>query len=126
MPLCCSPDPFTATPAAYHDAFTLVSNPGSRIRLPVGWLLPATTGDRYLICSDGLFSELPDDIILPLLAVGVPQQAADALVAAAVDEGGRDNVTVVVVDIDADDDDADETTLPREALPKAGQPGEGW
>src|SRR5580693_6797152 len=37
--------------------------------LPDHWLLPATTGDRYLICSDGLFSELPDDIILPLLAV---------------------------------------------------------
>src|ERR1700728_2208723 len=82
--------------------------------LPDHWLLPATTGDRYLICSDGLFSELPDDIILPLLAVGVPQQAADALVAAAVDEGGRDNVTVVVVDIDADDDAADETPLPRQ------------
>ena len=37
--------------------------------------------------------------------------------AAAYDAGGRDNVTAVVVDIDSDDDDADETTLPREALP---------
>jgi len=87
--------------------------------LPDHWLLPAVTGDRYLICSDGLFSELPDDVILPLLAAGVPQQAAEALVAAACNAGGHDNVTVVVVDIDADDDAAaaDEATPPRDQLP---------
>jgi protein phosphatase len=92
--------------------------------LPDHWLLPAISGDRYLICSDGLFSELPDDAILPLLAAGVPQQAAETLVAAACDAGGHDNVTVVVVDIDADDDAADETTLPREALTLGRPPGE--
>ena len=92
--------------------------------LPDHWPLPAVTGDRYLICSDGLFSELPDEVILPLLAAGAPQQAADALVAAACDAGGHDNVTVVVVDIDADDA-AVETIPPREALPLGKQPGEG-
>ena len=86
--------------------------------LPDHWLLPAVGGDRYLICSDGLFSELPDEVILPLLAAGSPQQAAEALVAAANDAGGHDNVTVVVVDVDSDDDGADEATLPREALSK--------
>jgi PPM family protein phosphatase len=96
--------------------------------LPDHWLLPAISGDRYLICSDGLFSELPDEVILPLLSAGSPQQAAEALVAAANDAGGRDNVTVVVVDIDADAD-ADgvgETTLPDEAPPLQGPPAEGW
>jgi protein phosphatase len=84
---------------------------------PDHWLLPAVGGDRYLICSDGLFSELPDEVILPLLAVGSPQQVAETLVAAANDAGGRDNVTVIVVDIVSDDDDgADEATLPREVL----------
>jgi serine/threonine protein phosphatase PrpC len=63
------------------------------------WLRPAIAGERYLICSDGLFGELPDEVILALLAVGSPQQAADALVSAANDAGGRDNVTVVIVDI---------------------------
>jgi serine/threonine protein phosphatase PrpC len=87
-------------------------------RLPDHWLLPAIGGDRYLICSDGLFSELPDEAILRLLAADSPQQAAEALVAAANDAGGRDNVTVIVVDIDSDDDGADEATLPREALSK--------
>jgi PPM family protein phosphatase len=84
---------------------------------PDHWLLPAITGDRYLICSDGLFSELPDEAIRPLLAAGDPQSAAVTLVGAACDAGGRDNVTAVVVDIDSDDDDADDATVPREALP---------
>ncbi|MGH3244627.1 MAG: hypothetical protein ACRDOI_00200, partial [Trebonia sp.] len=90
------------------------------------------------ICSDGLFSELPDEVILALLAVGPPEQAADALVAAANDAGGHDNVTVVVVDIESDDDGADETTVPREMLGAARRgdeppyprgdvrSGEGW
>ena len=80
------------------------------------WLLPATGGDRYLVCSDGLFNEVPDEVILALLSTGGPQQAADALVVAANEAGGHDNVTAVVVDIDSDDDGADETTLPREVL----------
>ena len=84
---------------------------------PDHWLLPPVTGDRYLVCSDGLFSELPDDAILPLLAAGAPQQAADALVAAACDAGGHDNVTVVVVDIDAGDHAAEEATLVHDTLP---------
>ncbi|HVT70536.1 MAG TPA: protein phosphatase 2C domain-containing protein [Trebonia sp.] len=65
------------------------------------WLLPPVPGDRYLLCSDGLSGELREEDMLPLLAAGNPQQAADALVAAANDAGGRDNVTVIVVDIEA-------------------------
>jgi protein phosphatase len=93
--------------------------------MPDHWLLPAIGGDRYLVCSDGLFSELPDEVIRPLLAAGTPQQAADALVSAANDAGGRDNVTVVVVDIESDDDGADERTLPREVLSRPTTVGEG-
>ncbi len=93
----------------------------NRAILPDYWLLPAIAGDRYLLCSDGLFSELPEDQILSLLAGGDPQYAAMALVAAANEAGGHDNVTVIIldVDVDVDDDDqaADEATIPREQLP---------
>jgi protein phosphatase len=68
---------------------------------PDHWLVPPIVGDRYLICSDGLSGELPDEAIAQLLAPGLPQQAAETLVAAANEAGGRDNVTVVVVDIAA-------------------------
>jgi PPM family protein phosphatase len=83
------------------------------------WLVPAIAGDRYLLCSDGLFSELPDDQILPLLAEADPQRAATALVDAADQAGGRDNITVIVVDVGAVDDDraADGDTMPRDLLP---------
>jgi PPM family protein phosphatase len=73
------------------------------------WLLPAVGGDRFLICSDGLFGELPDEVILPLLAAGPPGQSAEGLVAAANDAGGRDNITAVVVDIGRNPGATDET-----------------
>jgi protein phosphatase len=56
--------------------------------------------DRYLLCSDGL-TDLVDDVrIGDLLAVGrSPGETARALVARALDAGGIDNVTAVVVHI---------------------------
>jgi serine/threonine protein phosphatase PrpC len=97
------------------------------------WLLPATRGDRFLICSDGLFGELPDEVIVPLLAIANPQQAAEALVAAANDAGGHDNITALVVDIESSDSpefhpvQSTVSTVPREEPPSrpAGPAGPG-
>ncbi|HEX7805124.1 MAG TPA: protein phosphatase 2C domain-containing protein [Cellulomonas sp.] len=56
-------------------------------------------GDRVLVCSDGLTGELDDAHIAEILRTRHdPQDAADHLVAAALVAGGRDNVTVIVVD----------------------------
>jgi len=64
------------------------------------WVLPFVQGDRYVLCSDGLVDEVDDaEILRLLLANTTPQNAADALVASANEHGGRDNVTVVVVDV---------------------------
>jgi protein phosphatase len=61
--------------------------------------LPLVAGDRILACSDGLPDEVTDRHIAEILrAHPDPQDAADHLVAAALVAGGRDNVTVVVVD----------------------------
>jgi protein phosphatase len=58
-------------------------------------------GERFLICSDGLTNELSDAEIGSLLAEATdPQQAADQLVEQAVLAGGRDNVTVIVVQLE--------------------------
>jgi protein phosphatase len=67
------------------------------------WVLPMVVGDRYVLCSDGLVDEVDDDEIATILRISVdPQVAADHLVRVANDHGGRDNTTVVVVDILAD------------------------
>jgi type VI secretion system protein ImpM len=55
-------------------------------------------GDRYLLCSDGLTREVPDADIRGHLESGDVQEAADALIAAALAAGARDNVTAVVIE----------------------------
>jgi protein phosphatase len=58
------------------------------------------TGDRVLLCSDGLVDEVADfDIAQVLIDHSNPQEAAEALVMVANANGGRDNTTVIVVDI---------------------------
>lgn len=67
---------------------------------PDYWMIPATRDDRLLICSDGLTDEVSDTQLHAILStVTDAQEAAEALVAAALDAGGRDNVSVVVVDV---------------------------
>jgi protein phosphatase len=64
--------------------------------------LEPVAGDRLLLCSDGLSNELDDEAIASLLGVGVPGDAARALVAAANAHGGLDNITAVVADVIGD------------------------
>lgn len=54
--------------------------------------------DRLLLCSDGLTEELSDHLIAHhLKSIRACDKAAAALVNAAKDKGGRDNITVVIV-----------------------------
>lgn len=54
-------------------------------------------GSRLLLCTDGLTNMVDDDKLAELLGQGDAQQACDALVQTALDNGGVDNVTVIVV-----------------------------
>jgi len=55
-------------------------------------------GDWILLCSDGLNDELTDEAIAGILRTShTPDEAGDALIAAALDHGGNDNVSVVIV-----------------------------
>jgi serine/threonine protein phosphatase PrpC len=80
------------------------------------WLLPANRRQSFLMCSDGLTKELGDEQIARILAEHPDDPAgpslAQVLVEAALAAGGRDNVTVVVVesittgsDVDGDNDE---------------------
>ncbi|HEY6790825.1 MAG TPA: protein phosphatase 2C domain-containing protein [Trebonia sp.] len=106
----------------------LGTSPPSRIDY---WLLPANAGDRYLICSDGLYSEVPDERVASLLASGgSPQATADALVAAAEVAGGHDNITVIVIDVVGfggfgDDSYGDQSQVETKTLPRVDLPSLG-
>ena len=61
------------------------------------------TGDRLLLCSDGLTEELSDPLIAShLKSIRACQTAAESLVDAAKQRGGRDNITVVVIALQDD------------------------
>jgi PPM family protein phosphatase len=60
---------------------------------------PLRSGDRILLCSDGLNDELEDGEMEDILRASASlEDAAERLVAAALDKGGRDNVSVVLVE----------------------------
>lgn len=88
--------------AAVHPQRNIVTRVlGVNERVPVDTLtVEPVAGDRYLLCSDGLFNEVAEARIAAVLhRVEDPGEAADELVRLAVEGGGRDNVTVVVVDV---------------------------
>ena len=86
------------------------------------WLLPIGGAQSFVLCSDGLTKELDDTAIARLLAeygsdgAAHPATIADALVDAANRAGGKDNITVVVLDCSIegahlDDDNTNERSL---------------
>ena len=54
-------------------------------------------GDVWLVCSDGLYGMVGDDAIAGALTSLPIEQAADRLLAAALEAGGRDNVSLVIL-----------------------------
>lgn len=64
------------------------------------WPVDPVRGDRYLLCSDGLFNEVADDQMAAVLRrLADPSDAAAELVRLANEAGGRDNITVIVLDV---------------------------
>ena len=80
------------------------------------------TGDRIVLCSDGLVDEVSDaDIAVVLGQHSDPQDTAEALVMVANTAGGRDNTTVIVIDVLDDISEpvvlpTPDNTTPMEAL----------
>ena len=64
-------------------------------------VLPVEAGDRILLCSDGLTDMVPEARLSEMLTGPPedPERTARRLVSAALDAGGTDNVTVVIVDL---------------------------
>ena len=88
--------------AQYHPQRSIITRAlGVDSEVEVDTLtLDLAEGDRLLICSDGLTSMVGTDVIGGALADEPdPQKAADRLVQLAIESGGEDNVTVLVLDV---------------------------
>jgi PPM family protein phosphatase len=62
--------------------------------------LNLASGERLLLCTDGLTNMVDDSGVEQLLGTGAVLEATDALVDAALGNGGIDNITVIVVALD--------------------------
>ena len=75
----------------------------SELTAPDYVTIDVRAGDRFVICSDGLTKELTDYGIQHFLNENAdPGAAVDAMLAAALENGGRDNVTLVIVQVAGD------------------------
>ncbi len=96
------------------DAFHAAMHPGrKRITRYLGddrqnvrpdtTLLPLATGDSLMLCSDGLTELLDDESIAKLLLQynAEPREACSALIKAAIEAGGNDNITVAILYVEA-------------------------
>lgn len=82
-----------------RNIVTRVLGPYEAIDVDV-WPVDAVRGDRIVLCSDGLSGEVGEDQISAVLRrLDDPDEAAEELVRLANAAGGRDNITVVVVDV---------------------------
>ncbi|MEV7044686.1 PP2C family serine/threonine-protein phosphatase [Amycolatopsis sp. NPDC051061] len=59
----------------------------------------ARSGDRYLICSDGLSGMVSDETLTEAVQIPDPQKCADRMIELALKGGGTDNVTVIIADV---------------------------
>jgi PPM family protein phosphatase len=92
----------TAEQAAEHPERHVITRAlgGPRLEVADYFLLPIRSADRLLLCSDGISGLVDDPEIATILTHSVdPRDAADRLVAAALEAGGDDNATAVVVDV---------------------------
>lgn len=78
---------------------SLGTDPAPQVDL---WVMPQTSGERFLICSDGVTSELLDEDIAAIVADSLePREAVDGLISAALAAGGRDNISAVVLELES-------------------------
>lgn len=73
-----------------------------------------TNGERYLLCSDGLTDMLTDEQIEQIMGQNKPVGAlCEELVAQALKHGGRDNVTVIVVETEVTESNSSPKPAPK-------------
>lgn len=72
---------------------------GEEVMEPAMTVREARAGDRFMLCSDGLSDVVGHDMLAAALAEGDPQESVARLVALALENRTRDNVTAIVADV---------------------------
>lgn len=92
----------TPEEAAHHPYRNIITRAvGTSDTVEVDVLsLSKAKGDKYLLCSDGLYEYLPDDEMRALLTTLSLDQAADQMLALALERGGKDNISLVLAEVD--------------------------
>ena len=85
---------------ALHGLTSFIGLPFDVLRVDV-IAVPVRAGDRLLLCTDGVHRHVEEAHLRTAMGSISCQQAADRLVAAADDTGGRDNATAVLFEIGA-------------------------
>ena len=83
-----------------RNVITRCLGPDPAVDVDVEGPFPITSGDRFVICSDGLTGHVTDEEIGAITSDLKPQQASRLLVDLANCRGGADNVTVIVVHVE--------------------------
>jgi PPM family protein phosphatase len=84
---------------AQRNIVTRVLGLGEHVEVDT-WTIDLAVGDRFMLCSDGLFNEVDEGrIAATLRRLADPNEAAHDLVSQANLAGGRDNITCIVVDV---------------------------
>ena len=86
--------------AVFKDRNVITRAIGAAEAREDSWLMPVRTGERLLICSDGLTGEVDDATLAEVLTRFTdPGTAATELIGRANVAGGRDNISVIIIDV---------------------------
>jgi serine/threonine protein phosphatase PrpC len=86
---------------------------------------PLMTGDRFLLCTDGLTNHVQDGEIEALLGADDPQKSCARLITLTLQRGASDNVSIVIVDCEHDAGATDADPSGRASLDAALVPDRG-
>lgn len=121
-------DPDLAMDHPYSNVITRCLGDMENRAVPDTRIFQLHNGDTILLCSDGLSGLCTDLQILDLLIKfrDDPEECKNELISAALTEGGHDNVTVALCNIEfpGDKEDVEDDTLPKGTLPPVVEKGD--
>ncbi len=83
--------------------------------------IPRKSGDRWLICSDGLHGLVNRNRLRELLGAEDLDEGADQMIREALDQGGRDNITLVIAEDPGPEENGSEADGSQRAEKCAGE-----